>query len=328
MRRWTFAVWRPRPCGSAILLLALAAFAAGAIIVIVATERLLQGLVGIASAARVAPFVASAVLSGMEAENVAVGLAAGARGAADVALGTAFGGAVFLLCTALGLGAVIAPLRVRLPRGVVLLIPAAALLAGIPVLFGVTPRWTGAVLLGAFTLALSYLVAASRSHRFIDDVELREAAEKQRSLLAVVLTTVIGIALIAAGGELVAYGAEELIRTAGLSAGLIGMVITPAAIEAEEIIRQVVPARRGYADVSAGNVVGTVLYFALFNLGLIALFTPVAVPARVRLLDWPFLVGSAVVASLLLVRGRVNRLEGAALAGLGVAFVALHVWIG
>ena len=131
---------------------------------------------------------------------------------------------------------------------------------------------------------------------------------------------VVGIALIAARGELVAYGAEGIIRTAGLSAGIVGMVITPAAIEAEEIIRQVVPAQRGYADVSAGNVIGTVLYFLLVNLGLIALITPVNVPMRVLRLDWPFLVGSAVVVAVLLMRGRVNRLEGTALLGLGVAY--------
>jgi cation:H+ antiporter len=210
---------------------------------------------------------------------------------------------------------------------VVLLMPAAALAAGLPVVFGATPRWTGVILLAAFGLAIAYLVAASRHHRFVESAEVREASEKQRSIAAVVLLTIVGIALIAAGGALVAYGADGIIHTAGLSAGIVGMVITPAAIEAEEIIRQVVPAQRGYADVSAGNVVGTVLYFLLFNLGLISLFTPVAVSSRVRFFDWPFLVASAVAASLFLVRGRVNRLEGAALAGLGVVYVALHVLI-
>src|SRR5690348_3248418 len=102
-------------------LLALVLFGAGVGIVVWATERLLQGLVGIAVVARVAPFAVSAVLSGMEAENVAVGLAAGSRGAADVALGTVFGGGIFLVCVALGLGAMIVPLRVRLPRGVLVL---------------------------------------------------------------------------------------------------------------------------------------------------------------------------------------------------------------
>jgi hypothetical protein len=48
------------------------------------------------------------------------------------------------------------------------------------------------------------------------------------------------------------------------------------------VIRQVVPAQCGRPDVSAGNVLGTVIYFLLFNLGLIALLTPIAVPTYER----------------------------------------------
>jgi Ca2+/Na+ antiporter len=157
------------------LVLAVVAFGLGAVIVVVATERLLEGLVGVATALRIAPFVASAILSGLEAENIAVGLAAGQQGQAEIALGTVFGGATFLLCTALGLGALIAPLHARLPRSVVLLVPAAALIAGLPVLFSETPRWTGLVLLAAFGLALTYLVGASRGHHFMADDEARTA---------------------------------------------------------------------------------------------------------------------------------------------------------
>jgi cation:H+ antiporter len=307
------------------LLLAIAAFVLGVAIVIYATNSLLEGLVGIARAARVAPFVASAVLSGMEAENVAVGLAAGQRGVSEVALGTAFGGAIFMLCIALGVGALIAPLRVSLPWGAVAMVPAAAVLAGLPIAFSSTPRWSGLVLLVAFAVAMAALVSMSRGHRFMESEEVREAEEKPRSLRAVVVLTIVGIGVIAIGGELVAYGAEGVIRGAGLSAGLFGMVITPAAIEAEEIVRQVIPAQRGYDDVSAGNTIGTVLYFVLFNLGLIALLTPVSVPARVRILDWPFLVGSAIIVAVLLLRGRLGRLEGGLLTILGLGYAGLHV---
>lgn len=209
----------------------------------------------------------------------------------------------------------------------VLLVPAAALASGLPILFGVTPRWTGLALLVLFALAMTYLVTAARDHAFVDDEELREASEQQRPLWQAGVLTIAGIALVAVGGELVAVGADGLVTTLGLSAGLIGMVVTPVAIEAEEIIRQVIPARRGYADVAAGNAVGTVLYFGLFNLGLIALLTPVVVPDRVRILDWPFLVVAAIVGTVFLLRGRVGRIEGAILVGLGVAYAALHVAI-
>jgi cation:H+ antiporter len=308
------------------LFVALLAFVAGVVVVVVATERLLDGLVGLARAARVAPFVAAAVLSGLEAENVAVGLAAGSRGASDVALGTAFGGAIFLLCAALGLGAIIAPLRVRLPRGVVLLLPASAALAGLPIFFPRTPRWTGAVLLLGFAAAIAYLAMASRGHQFLSvgEGEGDNEHEPPRSVAFLAFITLVGIAAITAGGELVAYGAQTVIRVAGLSAGLIGVVITPAAIEAEELIRQVVPARRGRPDVSAGNAVGTVIYFLLFNLGLIAVLTPVSVPTYVRALDWPFLLGASVIAAALLLRGRLGRAQGAVLLAVGVAFAVLQ----
>jgi cation:H+ antiporter len=142
---------------------------------------------------------------------------------------------------------------------------------------------------------------------------------------AAVAATVMGIFFISVGGELVARGAEQLVEVFGIPAALIGMVVTPAAIELEEVIRQVIPARRGHGDVSAGNVVGTLFYFTLFNLGLVASITPVGVPSLTRQLDWPFLVGATVVAAGLLARGRVGRPEGALLLAIGVAYATLHV---
>src|SRR5450759_4163603 len=80
----------------------IALFVIGVLLAVWATERLLEGLVGLSVALRLSAFAVGAVLSGFEVENVAVGLAAGARGTASVALGTVFGGATFLVCVALG----------------------------------------------------------------------------------------------------------------------------------------------------------------------------------------------------------------------------------
>jgi len=309
--------------------LAVAAFVVGIAVVVLATDRLVDGLVGLGLALRVAPFVVSAVVSGMEVENVAVGLAAGARGAADVALGTAYGGAIVLLCWALGLGAVLAPLRVRLPRVVILLLPATALLAGLPAWFPVTPRWAGAVLLAGFAAAMALLAGASRRHAFLAGDEVAESIGGRRHALRRALAwTILGVAVVAVAGDVVAWGATGLVATLGLSAGFIGMVVTPLGIEAEEIVRQVVPTRRGRPDVSAGNAVGTVLWFLLFNLGLIALITPVAVPVRVRALDWPAVALASALAAAFLWRGRLGRAEGALLLSVGLAYAALQLLAG
>jgi len=168
------------------------------------------------------------------------------------------------------------------------------------------------------------VLRVSRRHRFMESEEVAEAGEKRRPLWLAGLLTLLGIGAVTAGGELVASGATRLITDVGLGAGLVGMVLTPAAIEAEEVIRQVVPARRGRHDVSAGNVVGTLLWFVLFNLGLLALATPVRVPRLTRELDYPFLVGASWLATAVLARGRVGRTAGAVLVALAVAYAILR----
>jgi len=156
-------------------------FLVGVVVVVWATERLLEGLVGLAGLLRVSTFTIAAVLSGFEAENVAVGLAAARRGAEEVALGTVFGGAIFLVCVALGLGAMLYPLRVDLPRGFLFLMAVCPVLVGVGIVGARTSRLAGIVLLAAFFAAILYLVRTSRDHAFLESVEVREAEGKRYS---------------------------------------------------------------------------------------------------------------------------------------------------
>jgi cation:H+ antiporter len=91
------------------------------------------------------------------------------------------------------------------------------------------------------------------------------------------------------------------------------------------VIRQAVPAKMGFSDIAAGNLIGTVLYFTLFNLGLITVLTPVAVPSTVRTLDWPVLAGVSLLVAVLLARGRVTRAHGLLLLAVWTGYVAMHV---
>jgi len=305
---------------------AVAQFLGGAVLVIVATESLVKGLVGMSRAARIAPFVASALLSGLEAENIAVGLAAGHAGLAEVALGTAYGGAIFVLTVALGVGVLVAPLEIRLPTPMPWLLPIAAVLAGAPLAGSATPRWAGVLLLAAFALAAVYLVSAARDRKLMAVKE--EPHGWQQTWWGATGLTLGGLAVITIGGLLVERGASGLISTAGLPAALVGMVISPAVIESEEVIRQAVPAKMGFSDIAAGNLIGTVLYFTLFNLGLITVLTPVVVPPTVRTLDWPVMAGVSLLVAVLLARGRITRASGLLLLAVWTGYVALHLWMG
>ena len=277
---------------------------------------------------RVSASAVAAVLSGFEAENVAVGLAAARRDAAELALGTVFGGAIFLVCVALGLGALLYPLRVTLSRGFLVLMAICPVLVGAGLIGGRTSRPAGVVLLVAFAAAIFYLLRASRDHTFLESEEVKEAQEELRSYTAAIWLTIVGLVVIALGGELVTRGAQGMVSVLGLSSLLVGMVMTPASIQIEEVIRQAVPAREGRPEVSAGNLVGTLLYFLWFNMGLISLLLPVRADSLVVRLEWPYLVGVTWLATLFFARGRVGRPEGALLVALYAAYVVLHVAFG
>jgi cation:H+ antiporter len=309
--------------------LAIGAFVLGVVVVIWSTERLLEGLVGLATLLGAVPFVIAGIFSGLEAENIAVGVVAARDGRSEIALGTVFGGGTFVICVALGLGAVLFPLKVTVPRGILLLLAATPVLAGVALIGGTTSRAAGAVLLAAFAASIWYLVHSSKDHDFLGEEadQIREEAAKPARWWHPVALTVFGLALITIGAELVNYGADSIIRHFAFPAALMGMIITPAAIEAEEVIRQAVPAKEGRHDIAAGNLVGTLLYFVLLNLGLIAVAVPVPVPPRVVTLDWPFLIGATWLATVFLWRGRLTRVQGATLLTVYGAYIVATILI-
>lgn len=74
-----------------------------------------------------------------------------------------------------------------------------------------------------------------------------------------------------------------------------------------------IPACRGQADISVGHILGSVLFFLLFNVGLIALVRPLQVDRSVLGFYWPAMMLALFLVSTFLWRGRIGRLEGAIL---------------
>src|SRR2546421_10373504 len=93
----------------------LVVLAAGVLLVIWAADLLVDGLLGVGRALRIAPFVLTVVLSGFETENLVAGIAANTKGLPGAAAGAFLGGMTLLAFGAAGLGGVVAPMRGGLP---------------------------------------------------------------------------------------------------------------------------------------------------------------------------------------------------------------------
>src|SRR5919198_5787078 len=108
-------------------LVALLLLATGIGLVIAGAEGFLDGLLASASRLGISAFAITVVLSGLELENLAAGIAANAKDLPGAAAGTFLGGTTFLALGVTGLGALIAPIRADLPRPVIAWLLAAPL---------------------------------------------------------------------------------------------------------------------------------------------------------------------------------------------------------
>jgi cation:H+ antiporter len=285
-------------------------------LVVAGAELFFDGILGAAARLGVSVFALTVVVSGFELENLAAGVAAAVAGLDDAAAGTFLGGTTFLALAVPGVGALVAPLESQLPPAVLVwtaTAPAPLLLLSLD---GEISRLDGGLLLLWFGVAMAGLWRSGRALLTAD-------VERKRRVL---LRAVAGLAVLTLAGELLAEGIRRSVAHFGISEALLGNTAVAAGVEAEEIGRVAVAARRGRGDIGLGNVVGTIVHFAAFNAGLIALVRPLDLGSESAHLHLPVAATSPVVlVGLLAWRGRIGRTAGSALLGLCAAYVAAAI---
>ena len=141
------------------------------------------------------------------------------------------------------------------------------------------------------------------------------------------LLILLGLVMLAVGGEAMVRGATRLARIAGLTPAVIGLTVVAIGTSLPELTVSVAAGVQGQADLAIANVIGSNLLNITGTLGLVALITPL--PARTTLvrLEWPVLLVASAAAVLVIRDGLIDRYEaGFFLAGLA-AFTAYSVHI-
>jgi cation:H+ antiporter len=287
-------------------------FVVGVIVVIWGTERFVEGMLGSTIILGVSTFALGVVFGGFDAENLGTGVVAGIEGLPGVSLGTVIGSSIFLMCVALGICGLLVPLEVNIPPKYIYM----TLLSPIPLFIlmrdGTLSRTDGLVLLLIFIPLIWYITTASKKETFLKKEEVVEIAEerekKPRWFFPALM--IFGLVAIGVGAELIARGAKGIIVDFGISDTFLGMIFVAAAVSFEEIAREIIPAYRGHPEISIGNIMGTILFFVCFNVGIIALISPLRVDPQVVSFHWPFMMGVLILTGIFLLRKRVGRVEG------------------
>ena len=330
-------------------------FLVGVVIVVVSVETFIEAVAEGALALGVSGFFLTVVLAGTDLENVILGIAAAYDQLPDLALGTVFGEALFILGAAVGLAGVLVPFETDVPRnylGLMLLAP--FLFFGLA-LDGTLSQFDGIVLTATFVpyLAIIYALERYTDTRYLsaEEVEImeeeREATEmetddedewfdfdldldvddfvEERIPERYEGAAFLGIAILAAvgmtvGSELAVEGAKEILTILGVTGLAFGATVMSFIASLEELFLTVEPVRRGRPHIGVGNVVGSMLFFVSANAGLIAMVHPLNTAGTVVTVHWPFFFGTLLVVAAAFYRGKVGRPTGFLLLGAYAAY--------
>lgn len=265
------------------------------------------------------------VAMGTSAPEAAVSITSALKGSAGITIGNVVGSNIMNVLVILGLTAVIRAIAVKkstIRYEIPFTIGITVVLAVLGLADNTVSRLDGVILWVLMIVYLLYLLRmAKKGQDVLEDVP--ELTEKD-TLPRMILSILIGGALIVWGADVTVDAATELALIFGMSDRLIGLTIVAFGTSLPELVTSVTAAVKGKADIAVGNIVGSNIFNILFVVGTTALITPVVYSAN-------FLVDSIVaVATMVLLlicvlpKKKLGRLGGVVmLAGYAAYFIYL-----
>ncbi|MBS1150854.1 MAG: hypothetical protein H6Q89_2552 [Myxococcaceae bacterium] len=297
-------------------------------------EWLVRGASGLALASGVRPLVIglTVVAFGTSAPELVVTVLAALEGKSEIALGNVVGSNIANLGLILGLTALVSPPKVdsKLIRREVPVMVATAFVVPLALYDGVVSRLEGGLLvLAAFAFTGWLLKTTAALPPAAAELTARKeevtAEAGKGSGLKLAALTLVGLALLVAGGKLFVDGASALALALGMSERVVGLTIVSVGTSLPELATSIVAALRRHSDIAVGNVIGSNIYNVLLILGGGAVAHPLAGSLAVMRTDLMVLVGITLLGTLFLRGGdrRISRPEALALLGTYAAFLGV-----
>lgn len=132
-------------------------FISGAALLIYSAEKLIGYLVGVASGLRISVFLLAVIFTGIEFDDIILGVAFNLEDLGGVALGIVLGTALSFTGIVLALAAILTPTAITIPRGYLMVFVSAPLVMIAVTLMAPLSALDGVVLLGLFAAFLTYV---------------------------------------------------------------------------------------------------------------------------------------------------------------------------
>lgn len=311
------------------LALYIALFLAGLVVIIKGADWLTDGAAAIAHRLGVPTIVVglTVVAVGSSMPEFVVSVMSAAKGQTGMAVGNVVGSNIFNILGILGITALVHPIAVS--RGSVRNdVPFAVLssLVGlIAVWNGVVERTDGLLMLCIFAVFMSYTLAIGGDTSSSDAPETPED-KPQGSAWKMIGLTLLGLAGLLLGGEMLVEGGANAARLVGVPESLVALTFISIGTSAPELAASIMAVRKGDYGIALGNIVGSCVFNMFFVLGTAAAVCPLD-QGGVTMVDFGVLLFSSVILWLFCRFGdkqtyRINRIEGSVLILIAVAYYA------
>jgi cation:H+ antiporter len=140
-------------------------------------------------------------------------------------------------------------------------------------------------------------------------------------ILTAVALVVVGLVLLAGGGEALVRAATTIAEVAGVSPAVIGLTVVAIGTSLPELVVSLLAAMRGEPELAVANVVGSNIFNVAATLGLTAIIIPLPVHGSAVRLEWPVMFAASLLCLIVARGGVIDRVEG------GVLLVTLVLFI-
>ncbi len=315
----------------------------GLALLVKGADWFVDGAAGIAGKCRISPLVIglTVVAFGTSAPELAVSVAAAAGHSTDIGVGNIVGSNIANILLILGISSLVHILpvqknsfRVDFP---VLLI-ASALLIGLGAWGKAISWWDGLILLAVFAAYMAYLIVHALKERKAGvlpppeekspprgKVGLWFARMEEKTWFLIVLT-VVGLGMVAGGGELLVEGAKYVASYLGVPDRIIGLTVVAIGTSLPELVTSAVAAKKGETDIAVGNIIGSNIFNILLIGGVSSLVTPLTFDLATNLIDALVAFAAVLLLILLSVLGK-RKLGRAAGVVMLASFVLYYVYL-
>jgi cation:H+ antiporter len=283
----------------------------------------------------VSVFLLAIIFTGIEFDDIVLGVALNLEDEQNVALGLVLGTAVSFTGIVLALGAIFTPTQFKVPREYIVIFAAAPLIMVVLALRKEVTTADAVVLILLFLAWIAYVAHREmrRETATFRNLEIVEEAEEAVSTLSRFSLqgryggwlnlgiAVLAICGIVVGAATVSTGSDQILRRYGIEGTVFGATIVTAVLSIEDLFLTVQPIRKGVPEIGIGNVIGSLVFSVTGKLGIVVLGGG-AITIGSNTLRWhlPVLVGMTALAAYFLSTGQIKRWHGYVLLALYVAY--------